>query len=185
MQHDDALQQIRDLYDTLQKGMHQTWDRDLPFEELLFDRWARAKKLGFGENSSIYHNSYVYGKVTVGPNTWIGPYTLLDGTGTLDIGEWCCISANVHIYTHDTVSRFVSGGLEATHYLPVKIENNCYIGPHAIVRAGVTIGHHAVVGASSFVTKNVPPFTIVAGIPAKTIGLVCYDEAGKLVYLYD
>lgn len=182
---DELLKMIEDLYRHLRQKMRQKWNRDLPFNELLFDRWERAKHLNFGENASIYNNSYVYGDVKVGHNTWIGPYTLLDGTGGLDIGDWCCISANVHIYTHDTVDRFVSGGEEPTQYAPVNIENNCYIGPNSIIRRGVTIGHHAVIGASTFVNKDIPPFSIAVGTPVKIIGKVGYDTNGKLIYLYD
>ena len=77
------------LYDKLRAGMRQRWQRDLPLEELLFDRWERARSLGFGEGTSIYHNSYVYGDVKVGKHTWVGPYTLLDGSGGLAIGDYC------------------------------------------------------------------------------------------------
>ena len=101
MSQDDLRKNIDALYQDLRQHMTQQWQRDLPFEELLFDRWQRAKQLNFAEGSSIYHNSYVYGEVQVGENTWIGPFTLLDGTGGLIIGDWCCISANVQIYTQD------------------------------------------------------------------------------------
>jgi len=181
----DSLGELQELYLSLQSQMRERWNRDLPFEELLFDRWERAKRLGFGENASIYHNSYVYGEVKVGKNTWIGPYTLLDGTGGLIIGDWCCISSNVHIYTHDTVNRFVSGGQEPTEYAPVIIEDNCYIGPHSLIKSGVTIHHHCVIGASTFVNKDIPAYSIAVGTPAKVIGKVSYDEKGKLIYLYD
>src|SRR5689334_8815815 len=92
-------------YESLRATMNATWDRDLPYEELLFDRWERARHLGFGEGTSIYHLSYVYGQVSVGRNTWIGPFTVLDGSGGLTIGDWCSISAGVQIYSHDSVTR--------------------------------------------------------------------------------
>jgi len=74
---DSLAKSFVELYNKLRDEMRQNWQRDLPVEEMLFDRWERAKSLGFGEESSIYHNSYVYGDVKVGKNTWIGPYTLL------------------------------------------------------------------------------------------------------------
>ena len=97
------LDQLRGVYDALRSEMREKWHRDLPLEELLFDRWERARKLGFGEGTSIYHNSYVYGDVHVGERTWIGPFTILDGSGGLRIGSNCSISAGVHIFTHDSV----------------------------------------------------------------------------------
>ena len=105
------LDALRALYEQLRADMRERWRRDLPLEELLFDRWERARSLGFGEGSSIYHSSYVYGDVRVGSDTWIGPFTLLDGTGGLTIGDNCSISTGVQIYSHDTVKWAVSGGV--------------------------------------------------------------------------
>ena len=106
-----ALQhELRQMYDELRTEMRNRWSRDVPFEELLFDRWERARSLGFGEGASIYHNSYVFGEVRVGQNTWIGPFTMFDGSGGLSIGEGCSISTGVQIYSHDTVRWAVSGG---------------------------------------------------------------------------
>ena len=52
---------------------------------------------------------------------------------------------------------------------PIIIEDDCWIGANAVITAGVTIGKHAVVAAGSVVTKNVPPYSIAAGNPAKVI----------------
>lgn len=175
---------LHSVYYKLRAQMTSKWKRDIPFDELLFDRWERANNLGFGDGSNIYHNSYVYGDVKVGENCWIGPYTILDGTGGLTIGDYCCISAGVHVYTHDTVKRFVSGGLTPTEYASVTIRSNCYIGPLSIIRKGVEIGECSIVGANSFVTKSVPPHSIVAGNPAKKIGDVIIDDSKTISFEY-
>ena len=169
---------------TLSNEKKKKWNRDLPFEELLFDRWERAKQLGFADGVSIYHNSYVYGDVKVGKETWIGPYTLIDGTGGLDIGEYCCISAGVQIYTHDTVRRFVSGGKEASDHAPVIIGDCCYLGPQSVIQSGVKIGKHSVIGTNSFVNKDIPPFSIVVGTPSKIVGQVSFDDNELLKFEY-
>jgi len=166
------LRRITELYNQLQDKMRFKWDRDLPLEELLFDRWDRAKHLGFGEGTSIYHNSYVYGAVKVGKNTWIGPFTLLDGGGGLEIGDFCSISAGVQIYTHDTTRWAVSGGKHPYEKAPVKIHDCCHIGATAVIGKGVTVGPHSIVGAGSFVRQDVPPYTIVSGVPARVIGKI-------------
>ena len=113
MKEKEFLTTLRAIYDRLRADMRTRWQRDLPLEELLFDRWERARSLGFGEGTSIYHNRYVFGDVRVGKHTWIGPFTVLDGTGGgLQIGDYCSISAGVQIYTHDSVAWAVSGGKE-------------------------------------------------------------------------
>lgn len=169
------LLKLRAAYYQLRQQMNVAWRRDLPLEELLFDRWERARHLGFGEGSTIYHNSYVYGNVGVGKMTWIGPFTLLDGGGGLKIGNYCSISSGVQIYTHDSVRWAVSGGRVPYESAPVKIGNCCHIGAQSVIAKGVTIGGHSVVGACSFVNKDVKPRRIVAGVPARVIGSVTKD----------
>src|ERR1700741_4941899 len=92
--------------------MRSKLNRVLPLNEVLTDRWKKAAYLGFGKGTSIYDSSVVFGNVKVGDNTWVGPFTILDGPGDLTIGSHCSISAGVHIYTHDTVQWAVSGGKE-------------------------------------------------------------------------
>ena len=164
------LQLLRSCYEELRADMRKQWHRDLPLEELLFDRWERARSLGFGEGTSIYHSSYVYGEVLVGRNTWIGPHTILDGSGRLLIGDHCSISAGVQIYTHDSVKWAVSGGKEPYERAETSIGNNCYIGPCAVVAKGVTIGDGCIVGAHSVVTKSLPSGIKAWGSPCRVQG---------------
>lgn len=176
--------EIQRMYRHLRKEMHDKWNRDLPLEELLFDRWERAKTLGFGNGSSIYHSSYVYGNVAVGEKTWIGPFTLLDGTGGLEIGDYCSISTGVQIYTHDSVKWALSGGEASYERAPTKIGSCCYIGANVVISKGVTIGNHCVVGASAFVNKNLPPFSIAVGIPCRIIGTVEVSSSKSIQLRY-
>jgi len=182
---DNWLKALHTLYEGLRVAMRQRWHRDLPFDELLFDRWERAKSLGFGEGTSIYHNSYVYGKVEVGENTWIGPYTLLDGSGELAIGNYCSISAGVQIYTHDTVKWAVSGGKADYERAPVKIGDCCHIGSQSVITKGVTIGDHCVVGACSFVNRSLPAYTVAFGRPCRPVGHVETDASGHVQLVLD
>lgn len=142
------------------------FNRVLPINELISDRWEKAKFLNFGEGTSIYDSSLVFGNVKVGVNTWIGPFTILDGTGGLTIGDNCSISAGVHVYSHDTVKWATSGGKEPYEYLAVVIGNNCYIGPNTIISKGVTLGDGCIVGTNSFVNKSFSPNSKIAGSPA-------------------
>jgi acetyltransferase-like isoleucine patch superfamily enzyme len=177
------LNEIYRLYDGLRKAIREKWNRDLPLDELLFDRWERARHLGFGEGTSIYHNSYVYGDVKVGKHTWIGPFTILDGGGGLKIGNFCSISAGVQIYPHDTVKWAVSGGKMPYEQGPVTIHDCCHIGAMSVISRCVEIGSHSIVGAGSFVRESIPAGTIVSGVPAKIVGVVQVDPKSGEVHL--
>jgi acetyltransferase-like isoleucine patch superfamily enzyme len=183
---EELLETLRSLHGFLRVSMRQRYDRDLPLDELVFDRWERARALGFGDGASIYHNTYVFGEVRVGPDTWIGPFVMLDGSGgQISIGEWCSISTAVHIYTHDTVQRSLTGGRAGTEHAPVQIGDFTYIGSQSVILPGVTIGDHCVVGAGSLVNHDVPSRSIAVGIPAQVRGRVSLDETGdraKLIW---
>jgi acetyltransferase-like isoleucine patch superfamily enzyme len=178
-------EQLAALYRALRDETKERWDRDLPLDELLSDRWERAQSLGFGKGASIYASSLVYGDVVVGADTWVGPFTLLDGTGGLRIGRNCSISAGVQIYTHDTVKWAVSGGAAEYEHASVEIGDCCYLGAQAVVAKGATIGSHSVVGACSFVNRDVPPYAVAAGIPCRTIGRVEISGNGSVELVID
>ena len=148
------------------------WNRVIPISETLLGdraRWEKAEFLGFGEGTSIYDNSFVFGDVKVGKNTWIGPFTVLDGSGGLEIGDFCSISAGVQIYSHDSVKWAITGGKEKYEYALTKIGNCCYLGPNTIIEKGVKIGDHSIIGANSFVNKDIPSYSVAVGCPARVI----------------
>ena len=164
---------LKALHEELRKKTKQKWDRVLPFDELLFDRWEKAQFLKAKDGSSIYENCYVYGKVSVGKNTWIGPYTLLDGSGgKITIGDYCSISSGVQIYTHHTVKWALTRGKASYDNKSVSIGDCCYFGPYAIVAMGTKIGKCSVIGANTFVNSNIPANSIVYGTPGKVVGKV-------------
>jgi acetyltransferase-like isoleucine patch superfamily enzyme len=173
---ENAPPELRELFQLLKKLKSRfdqeflsDLDRSLPFADLVFDRWERAALLGFGEGSSVYDSCHIFGNVKVGANTWIGPFTILDGSGGLSIGNNCSISAGVQIYSHDTIAWAVSGGKEAYQYAPTSVGNNCYLGPNVIVAKGVVINDNTIVGANSFVNASFPAGSKLAGNPAKDI----------------
>src|SRR5205085_1782250 len=141
--------------------------------------------LGFGSGASIYDSSLVLGDVLVGEETWIGPFTVLDGRGGLTIGKYCSISAGVQLYSHDTVKWALTGGKAAEARQPTQIGDCCYLGPLTIVGRGVTIGEHSVIGANSFVRQDMPPFSIAVGSPARVIGKVELLGESEVRFVYD
>ena len=162
----ELLEELKALLEWQQSDVRERWNRSLPFGDYIVDRWQKAVELGFGENSSIYDSALVLGDVNVGRNTWIGPFTVLDGTGRLEIGDNCSISAGVQIYTHDTVRWATSGGADDPEHAPVKIGHNCYIGPNVVISKGVTIGDACIIGANSFVNRDIPEGMNAWGAPA-------------------
>ena len=183
LNQDPFVSNLRESYAAQDTILRERYARSLPMQDALDDRWERARKLGFGEGTSIYNSAVVFGNVKVGSRTWIGPYVLLDGTGGLSIGSTCSISSGVHIYTHDTVAWALSGGRKAYRYEPVSIGDCCYIGSQVVITAGVRIGRECVVSANSLVKDDVADRTIVGGAPARRIGEVRFDgDEPTLVY---
>ncbi len=158
-----------------------SYSRVLPSGELVFNRYDKAKYLNCGEGTSVYDTSVVMGKVKIGKNTWIGPYTLLEGINDkLIIGDYVSISAGVMIYTHDSTKYQLSGGVETFKTGSVTIGSNTMIGSMSMITCGVNIGHHCVVGAHSFVNRDIPDYKIVIGVPAKIVGNVSINKDGTI-----
>ena len=173
MSTEELATALRRLHAERNAELERRFDRNLPFADGLFDRWERAAHLGFEEGASIYDSALVFGKVAVGANTWIGPYTLLDGSGGgIAIGCWCSISTGVQIYTHDSVHRALSGGLLPQRKGAVSIGDRSYVGSQSIIAVGTRIGNQCVVAANSFVNSDVPDRTVVGGSPAQRLGRV-------------
>ncbi|MFN2611178.1 MAG: hypothetical protein ABR507_09980 [Actinomycetota bacterium] len=85
----------------------------------------------------------------------------------LTIEDGVVIGRGSRMILHDSSLTNVSGG--PTKVGPITLRKECYLGHYITVLPGVEIGHHAIVGAASVVTKDVPPETVVAGTPARHI----------------
>ncbi|AFZ20134.1 acetyltransferase (isoleucine patch superfamily) [Allocoleopsis franciscana PCC 7113] len=135
---------------------------------LFFYRYCLG--LTIGTNSSIFMDAWFDSKknFNLGKNSVINQNCRLDNRGSITIGENVSISSEVCILTadHDLQSCDFTGRLR-----PVNIEDYVFIGTRAMILPGVTLGKGCAVAAGAVVTKSVPPFTIVAGVPAKPIGM--------------
>lgn len=168
----EFFEKLKEVHEALDTSFLVNHIRSVSFGDVFVDRWERAKKLGFGDRTNIYDSSLVIGNVKVGSDCWIGPHTILDGSGGLELGDFCTISAGVQIYTHDNVLNTLSSGVLPIERKSVVIDNNCYIAPNVIIAKGVRLGHHCVVGSNSFLNKSFDAYSILAGNPAKVIGEV-------------
>ena len=128
----------------------------------------------------------ILGNVTMGKNVWIGPDTIIDGSGGLSIGDNVNISGGAKILTHDTVKRCVAGYRGEVERKPTSIGENTFIGSNAVITKGVRIGEGCVIQALSLVNHDVPSYTIVGGIPAHRLGVVKVNhKTGEVVLLWD
>jgi len=133
-----------------------------------------------GEGTLIMHGSvlHVYNfrnlphaGITIGKNSLIGEYNVIRGQGGVHIGDRVYTSplsqliAVNHVFD-DPSQPFVDQGITAEG---IVVEDDVWIGSGAIITDGVRVGKGAVIAAGSVVTKDVPPHTVVGGVPAKVI----------------
>ncbi|MFI4860484.1 MAG: acyltransferase [Phycisphaerales bacterium JB063] len=118
-------------------------------------------------------------RVSIGRRSQINPYTVIYGGSGVSIGDdvmiapHCVLAAGNHDH-HQTdqpmrTAPSISRG-------PIVIEHDVWVGAHCTITDGVTIGRGAVVGANSVVTKDVPAYAVVAGVPARVIGRRGQDQ---------
>jgi acetyltransferase-like isoleucine patch superfamily enzyme len=112
------------------------------------------------------------GQPTIGENTWIGAFTLIDGRGGLRIGRGCDISSGAQILTHSSARRCLSERrYERVDEMPTVVEDHVFVGTNAVILMGCHIGHHSIVAAGAVVMEetHVPPYSLVAGVPARIV----------------
>lgn len=135
----------------------------------------------FGNNVRIRENVWIQasssltdlGKgLVIGDNTYVGPRCYLGAGGGIDIGSNVTIGAAVDFLAenHNFADANVPINRQGVNRKGITLEDDVWIGNRVIVLDGVHIGRGAVVGAGAVVTKNVEPFAIVVGNPARVVG---------------
>ena len=151
------------------------------------------KNVTIGEGTKIWHFCHIQSGAKIGENCSLGQNVNI--SNNVVIGNECKIQNNVSIYegveledgvfcgpscvfTNDLTprDRFPKG---SSNYKKTLIKEGASIGANATIVCGHTIGKYAMVAAGAVVTKDVPDYALVAGIPAKMIGKV--DEKGNIV----
>ncbi len=129
----------------------------------------RMAGIRIGKGSTIHMGCRFYEpkNIEIGEDSIIGESAILDGRDKLIIGNHVAIATNVMIFNsqHEINDEYFSASIA-----PVLIEDYVFIGPGVIIQPGVKIGKGAIIAAGAVVTKDVPPFALVGGVPAKIIG---------------
>lgn len=124
----------------------------------------------------------------LGDGTIIGDNAILDARSKLKLGMNVNLSSNVSIYTLQHNHRSPVFDCEFERDLSVTIEDRVWLGSNVLVLPGVRIGEGAVVCAGAVVTKDVEPYSVVAGIPAHKVGErprnLTYEFSGKTCWFY-
>lgn len=157
-----------------QKGSGARICRSARLDVLPFRRFELAAKATI-EDFCVINNGV--GDVCIGPSTRVGISSVVIGPVT--IGQHVIVAQHVVIsglnHTYEAIDKPIR--LQTPTSRCVVIEDECWIGANSVITAGVRIGKHSVVAAGSVVTKDVPPYSIVAGNPARLIK--AYNEESR------
>lgn len=148
---------------------------------------AHPERISIGENVQLgkqgvlevfpifKDENYPEAEIIIGANAVIGDYFHIGAIQKLQIGKNVLIGRRVLIndHSHGDLADSKNGIPPMDRILKSKgritIQDNVWIGDNAVILSGATIGEGAIVGANSVVTKDVPPFTVVGGVPARII----------------
>jgi len=109
--------------------------------------------------------------IHIGQDTFIGPSVCIAGPGDIKIGKDCLIAAHTGIYgnNHNFTDPIKAIKDQGVTRKGIVIEDDCWLGHGVKVLDGITIGRGSVIGAGAVVTKDIPPFSVAVGIPARVI----------------
>ncbi len=135
--------------------------------------------LSKGKNITLFDNVYLGrqvtlkslgGEIVIGTNSLINDFSYLNSASSIEIGDDVLIAPYCHITdrNHGIVRGELIRNQKGTSS-PIKIGNDVWIGSGVKILEGVNIGDGCVIGANSVVTKDIPPYSIAVGSPAKVI----------------
>jgi acetyltransferase-like isoleucine patch superfamily enzyme len=129
--------------------------------------FADGVQLEQGVNITALNNT----KILIDESTFIGPYVCIAGPGNIRIGKNCLIAANSGIFANNHIFSDLTIDIAAQEVTRegITIEDDCWLGHGVTVLDGVTIGRGSVIGAGSVVTKDISPYSVAVGVPAKVI----------------
>jgi UDP-2-acetamido-3-amino-2,3-dideoxy-glucuronate N-acetyltransferase len=145
---------------------------------------ADVQSKNIGTNTQVWQFSVILPGAVVGNNCNINCHTFIEND--VIIGNNVTVKAGVFLWDGITVedNAFIGPSVSFVNdkyprskqyqesVQRILLKNNCSIGANATILGGVTIGNHALIGAGSVVTKDVPDFAIIAGNPGKLVGFI-------------
>lgn len=136
--------------------------------------------VNLAHNATIYYGAEIRAGINlnIGEGSLIGDKAILDARNGINIGKNVNFSTGVHIWTEQHAHSDPYFRCLSNSSYQVNIGDRVWVGPGVTILHSVNIGEGAVISAGAVVTKDVPPFAIVAGIPAKKIG----ERNKKLLY---
>lgn len=149
--------------------------RGLPgIEGLILRRLLyRALFSGGGQDLAVYPGAYLIfcHRIQAGRRLAINVGTYIDARGGLTVGDNVMIGPNCALVTVDHGHGRTDMPMcqQELSYGPIVIGDDVWFGANVCVRAGVTIGTGAIIGAGAVVTRDVPPYTVVGGVPARVL----------------
>jgi len=144
-----------------------------------FDEFFRGAAAGFtcfrrcyisaGARIIVAERNGVIARLSIGSDFFINHYSIVDCHDSITIGSRVLIGPFAYIgdFDHCISSEHGQRAIGATS--PIRIEDDVWVGAHACVLKGVTIGKGAIIAAGAVVTSDIPPHTLAAGIPARAI----------------
>jgi acetyltransferase-like isoleucine patch superfamily enzyme len=121
------------------------------------------------ETGLTFHNCKNFNNLIIGNSCHIGKNCFFDLKNRITIDDNVVISMQTTIITHQDMSKSAISNLYPAKSKAVLIKKNTYIGTNSVILMGITLSEGSFVAAGSVVTKDVPPYTMVGGVPAKII----------------
>jgi acetyltransferase-like isoleucine patch superfamily enzyme len=135
---------------------------------------SSSGSLTIGDRVILDRYAYInasHGGVSIGAGSAINNFSVVNGTGGVEIGKNVLIGPNVQIisYQHNYQNRGAPIKQQGTTAKKIEIQDDVWIGASAVILAGVVIGQGSVIGAGSVVTRSCEPYSVLAGVPARVI----------------
>jgi len=136
---------------------------------ILIDNGASIGSNADIEAPLLFHNCLNYKNLVIGKNCHIGKNCFFDLRNRVVIEDNVVISMQTTIITHQDLTKSSLSKLYPSKSKAVLIKNDVYIGANSVILMGATLNENSFIAAGSVVTKDVPPYTMVGGVPSKEL----------------